>query len=411
VRRLFRFASLALSLLVAACGNPPKSAAPPPAPVAAAPAPAPAKPSPARPAPPAPNQPAAPSIPQVAPAGGTLVAIVLPLSGSSATLGNALLNAAQMALFELAGPDLTLLPFDSGGTADGAAAAVRQAIGQHVDVIVGPLFAAEVRAVSPIAEAAHVPVLSLSADQSVAGRGTYVMGFLPGQQAVQVAQYAAGQGRMRQAILAPSNEYGRRVAAAVSNGVSASGVVVGPVEYYDPAALDLSPVLKRLLANRQGDDAGFDALLLPDDGQRLRRTGEQWAAQGIPADKVALLGTMLWDDAHPGEQPALYGGWYAAAPAAGFAEFAKRYTKAFNAAPPRLASLAYDATAIAIVLGKLSAHDFSPGVLTNPQGFSGVDGLFRLNLDGTNTRAYSIKEVVPNGNAKEIVPAAKSFSG
>jgi ABC-type branched-subunit amino acid transport system substrate-binding protein len=340
-----------------------------------------------------------------------MVAILLPLSGPSANLGAALLNAAQMALFELASPDLTLLPFDSAGTADGAAGAARQAIAQHADIIVGPLFAAEVRAVGPLAEAAHIPVLSLSADQSVAGHGTYVMGFLPGPQALRVAQYAASQGKTRQAILAPSNEYGRRVANAVANGLTGSGVTLGPIEYYDPAALDLTPVLKRLLANRKDDDAGFDALLLPDDGQRLRRAGEQWAAQGIPAGKVTLLGTMLWEDAHPGEQPALYGGWYAAAAAGDFEDFARRYSKAYHATPPRLVSLAYDATAIAAVLGKRAAHDFSPGILANPQGFAGVDGLFRLNLDGTITRSYAIKEVVPNTESKEIVPAAKSFEG
>jgi ABC-type branched-subunit amino acid transport system substrate-binding protein len=340
-----------------------------------------------------------------------MVGIVLPLSGPSAAIGTAMLNAAQMALFELASPDLTLVPFDSAGTPEGATEAVRLAIGQRVDIIVGPLFAAEARAATPIAEAAHVPLLSLSADQSVAGHGTYVMGFLPGLQAVRVAQYAASQGKARQAILAPSNEYGRRVVAAVTNGLAASGVTLGPVEYYDPASLDLTAPLKRLLVNRQGDDAGFDALLLPDDGQRLRRVGEQWAAQGVPADRVTLLGTMLWDDAHPGDIPSLAGGWYAVAPSAGFTEFAKRYAKAFGGPAPRLASLAYDATAITAVLGKRSAHDFSPGILTNPQGFAGVDGLFRLNLDGTITRSYAIKEVIPNGQPKEIVPAAKSFEG
>ena len=408
MRRLVQSACLVLVMLAAACSSPPP--APPPV-VAAAPAKPAPTPKPAPTAPAKPGKPLPPAVPQVAPAGGTMVAILLPLSGPSANLGNALLNAAQMALFELAGPDLTLLPFDSAGTADGAANAARQALAQHVDIIVGPLFATEARAVAPLAGAARVPVLSLSADQAVAGPGTYVMGFLPGPQAVQVALYAASQGKMRQAILAPSNEYGRRVANAVSNGLSGSGVTVGPIEYYDTAALDLTPVLKRLLANRKDDDAGFDALLLPDEGQRLRRAGEQWAAQGIPAGRVTLLGTMLWDDAHPGEQPALYGGWYAAAASAGFADFANRYGKAYNAAPPRLASLAYDATAIAAVLGKRSAHDFSPGILTNPQGFAGVDGLFRLNLDGTITRSYAIKEVVPNGVSREIVPAAKSFQG
>lgn len=408
MRPLLRLASLALLALIASCAEkaPPPAA---PAPVIAAPA----KPSgrPNQPLPAHPGLPAGQGTPLVAPPGGTMVALLLPLSGHSAAIGAALMNAAQMALFELAGPDLTLLPFDSAGTPEGAAEAARQAVAQHADIIVGPLFATEARAVSPIAAEARVPVLSLSADQSVAGHGTYVMGFLPGPQAVRSALYAASQGKLRQAILAPSNEYGRRVVGAVTNGVGGAGITLGPVEYYDPAALDLSANLKRLLAGRNGDDPGFDALLLPDEGQRLRRTAEQWAAQGVPPDRVTLLGTMLWDDAHPGDIPALAGGWYAVAPSAGFADFARRYAKAYRSQPPRLVSLAYDAMAIAAVLGKRSAHDFSPGILTNPQGFAGVDGLFRLNLDGTITRAYAIKEVVPNGQPKEIVPAAKSFEG
>jgi ABC-type branched-subunit amino acid transport system substrate-binding protein len=345
----------------------------------------------------------------VAPAGATQVAVLLPLSGPSATLGAAMLNAAQLALFELADDQFTLLPFDSKGTAEGAEAAARQAVAQHVDAIVGPLFAAEVRAASAAAAAAHVPLVTLSADRSVAGGGTYVMGFLPGPQAIAVSEFAAIAGKLRQAVLAPANDYGRAVVTELNNSTRLLGVTLGPIEYYDPAALDLVPVLKRLLAARKGDDPGFDALLLPDDGARLRRVGEQWAAQGLDSQHVALMGTMLWDEAKLGDQPAFAGAWYAAAPAAGFIDFSRRYQAAFAAQPPRLASLAYDAAALTMVLARSAAHDFSPGILCNSQGFAGVDGLFRLKPDGTIERAYAIKQVMPGAPAREIQPAANSF--
>jgi len=347
--------------------------------------------------------------------GATLVGVLLPLSGPSAALGNALLNAAQLALFEVATGELTLLPFDSKGTVEGAVEAAEQARDQHVDIVVGPLFAAELRAAATVVGPAHIPLLSLSADRSVAGRGSYVMGFLPGPQGLAVAEYAASQGKLRQAVLAPSNEYGRTVVTDLNNHAAEMGITLAPIEYYDPASLDLSTVLKRLLAAHQGEDAGFDALLLPDDGARLRRAGEQWrtqaAAQAVDPARVTLLGTMIWDDSRPGDQPALAGAWYAAAPATGFSDFSRRYNKAFGAAPPRLASLAYDAAALAMVLARANPHDFSVGLLTNPQGFAGIDGLFRLRPDGTIERAYAIKQVVPNGAAKVIQPAPTSFSG
>ena len=401
--RLAPVCALLLALTLAACAQKPPP--PPPAPnITAAPPPA-AKPAP-KPVPPAPG---VKPLPQVAPAGATLVGVILPLSGNAAALGNAMLNATQLALFELADPELTLLPFDSKGTPEGAEAAMRQAAAQHVEIVVGPLFAAEVRAIAPIAASFHIPLLSLSADRSVAGGGAYVMGFLPGPQSMAIAEFAANQGKLRQAVLAPSNDYGRTVVAELNSGAASLGVTIGPVEYYNPAELDLSPALKRLLAKRTPEDVGFDSLLLPDDGARLRRVGEQWAAQGIEPGKVTLLGTMLWDEIKAGEQPALFGAYYPAAPSAGFVDFTRRYQHAFGEKPPRLASLAFDAAALAMVLNKKAPHDFSVGQLTNPTGFAGIDGLFRLKPDGTIEWAYAIKQVVPNGASREAQPAIKEF--
>jgi ABC-type branched-subunit amino acid transport system substrate-binding protein len=393
-----------LLVLLAACSQQPSSSVKP---VTAMPALA----ASAKPAPPvpAPLPPRAASAPIGTATGGSRVGLLLPLSGASANLAAALLNASEMALFDQAGAELTLLPFDSKGTAEGAAEAVTAALAQHVEIIVGPLLAVEVRGAAPAASGVGVPLLSLSADRSVAARGIYVLGFTPGSQAIAVADYAASQGRLRQAILAPSNDYGRTVVAAVVNSAPALGITLAPVEYYDPAALDLSTPLKKLLVNRKADDAGFDALLLPDDGQRLRRVGEQWAAQGFSINSVALLGTMLWEDARPGDQ--FSGAWFAAAASTGFSDFARRYAKAFGAPPPRLASLAYDAVALVAVLDRRAPHDFSPALLVDPDGFSGTDGLFRLKPDGTVDRAYAIKELVPGGPPRVILPAAKYFSG
>lgn len=133
--------------------------------------------------------------------------------------------------------------------------------------------------------------------------------------------------------------------------------------------------------------------------------------QGVDPAKIKLLGTMLWEDARNGAEPALAGGWYAAPSGAGHAEFEGRYAKAFASRPPRLASLAYDATALAAVLAKRRAHDYSGPVLTNPTGFAGVDGLFRLLPDGTSDRGYAIWEITPGSPAKEVAPAPSAFGG
>jgi hypothetical protein len=48
-------------------------------------------------------------------------------------------------------------------------------------------------------------------------------------------------------------------------------------------------------------------------------------------------------------------------------------------------------------------------VLTNPSGFSGIDGLFRFRPDGTNERGLAVLRVEASG-AQIISPSPRSFS-
>lgn len=404
---------LALGLLVAGCShvapdngsakpiNPPVVAAPPPA----VPVPAP---------PVVQSSPPPPSAPVLTPSSSNrpaTVAVLLPLSGPSAQLGAALLNAAQLALFEMADNAFNLLPFDSKGTADGAVAAVQQALTQHADIIIGPVFSVETKAAASLARQAGVAMVSFTADSTAAGNGVYALGFLPGPQALRVADYARSQNRPRLGILAPSNDYGRTVVDYLSNNATQVGVTVATLQYYDANAADISVVVKRLIkvdAHRPGD-VGFDALIIPDEGQRLRTVANSLAQMGIDPAHVKLLGTMLWEESRPGSEPGLVGGWYPAPPESTHSDFETRYTKAFGARPPRLASLGYDATALAAVLARRSPRDFSASALTSPTGFAGIDGIFRLRSDGTAERGYAIREVQNAGADKEIAPAPASF--
>jgi len=383
---------------------------PPPAPVVEAPAqPEPPVPAPA-PQPTVTAEPA-PAPPPPPPKPYATAALLLPLTGQAALTGNALFNAAQLALFEVADQKFTLLPYDTKGTAEGAVAAMHQALANPPDIIIGPLFAAEVRAVTPLARDAHVPVIALSSDATVAGEGIYTLGFLPGPQAIRVVTFAARRGHRRVAVLAPGDEYGKRVAEQTLNAADRLGVAVVSTQYYDESAGDLAGPIKHMVKVDPANpgDPGFDALLLPDTGARLRQVASSLPLLGIDPTKVKLLGTMLWDDANPGSEPALNGGWYPAPPSANHMSFLDRYAKAFGSKPTGIASLAYDATALAAVLAKTQPRDFGAAALTSPAGFAGVDGLFRLLADGTAERGYAIDEVTPAGAPTEIDPAPASF--
>ncbi len=389
-----------------------------------------------RPAPetPGPAKPITPAPPRVS---GTRVALLLPLSGPQSDLAAAMLNAAQMALFDFADKHMELLLHDTRGTSEGAAEAASLAIGDGASVILGPLLASSVRAATPAARAANVTVLGFSSDRSVAGDGVFTMGFLPEAEVQRVVAFARSRGLRRFAALAPDNDYGVAVVAAL--GRAAEGAFVSRVQFYDPGASDFSGAVRRLadyesrrraleyqrsqlkarddeiarralrrLAKLQTvGDLPFDALLVADGGKRLQAIAALLPFFDVDPDKIRMLGTGRWDEPGLGAEPALVGGWFAAPPPTVRARFEARYRETYGKPPHRLATLAYDATALAAVLAK-GGSDFSAGALTSASGFGGWDGIFRLLPDGVTERGLAVLQVQPRG-VKIISEAPETF--
>ncbi|MBR9972664.1 penicillin-binding protein activator [Magnetospirillum sulfuroxidans] len=351
-------------------------------------------------------------------------ALLVPLSGPYAAWGQAMSNAAQLALFDVADERLNLIPLDTKGTPEGAVNALTQARTQGADIILGPLFSAEVKAVAPQARLWGVPTISFTTDRAALGQGVYSVGFLPESQVRRVVAHARAQGKEKFALLARSDEYGQAVADAFRIVVPQLGGQVVKVEFYDPQAKDVSNTIKRFTEvesrtrGRSKTSVGpvppppFDAAMIADDGTRLRTVSSLVTYYEVDIDKVPLLGTMLWDDPRLSNEPSLQGAWFAAPAAEAYAEFERRYATAFATRPPRAgtlrASLAYDATALAATLVRQNL-DYSMATLTNAGGFAGIDGLFRLRTDGTPERGLAVREIAKAG-IHDIAPAPTSFA-
>src|SRR6056297_2368840 len=114
-----------------------------------------------------------------APTGPVKIALLLPLSGSAEAVGRDMLEAAQIALFDVGQTDMVLLPRDTGGTPAGAVEAARAAIDAGAELIIGPLFASATSSVARIAAEHDLKVISFSNDATVAGGDVWVLGFRP----------------------------------------------------------------------------------------------------------------------------------------------------------------------------------------------------------------------------------------
>ncbi len=344
-------------------------------------------------------------------AGHLKVGLLLPLSGRGADIGTAMLDAAQLALFDVGGDRMVLVPRDTQGTVSGAREGVQELVGERVQLVLGPLFRANVGPVKPIAAAARLNVIAFTNDWRLAGGSVFIMGFTPGEQARRITAYALSRGLRRIGVLAPRSPYGEAVVAAVRAVAAAQGGTVTAVERYATGDGTLSVAVQRVVESALSG-VGFDALMLAEGGNRLRRAAAQLAAAGLTSERVRLLGTGLWDDPALADAAALVGGWYAAPNPSSRRQFESRYRAVYGMTPPRLSTLAYDATALAAVLVRsaVGAMPVTQAALTDPNGFSGVDGLFRLNPDGRVERGLTILEVTRFG-PRVIDVAPGSFDG
>ena len=399
---------------------------------------------PAPPAPPPPSEPLAVVAPvavpipppnPVPPHEGIRAALLVPLTGSNANLGAALSNAAQLAVFDTADDQVELLPFDTKGTAQGALAALDQAVAQGADIILGPVFSAEVKAIAPVARARSIPVVSFTTDKSALGAGIFTLGFLPESQIKTVVDQAQANGRTRVGILAPDTELGHALAEAAKAEIAAQGGRLVRVQFYPTASTDLRGVAqtfadyahrkaelahdKDLLSGRKGratDSAQatmpYDAVLLPDEGVRLKNVASLLTYYGLDPGPVKFLGTLRWDDPGLAQEPSLEGSWYSAIPEAPLAAFQTHYVQSFGTLPKSMVSFAgsaYDAVALVALLTRKGPGNVTVANLTDAQGFAGVDGLFRLLPDGSADRALAVRELI-RGGSREVFAAPEKFT-
>jgi ABC-type branched-subunit amino acid transport system substrate-binding protein len=354
------------------------------------------------------SQPAAPAGPPqqatTAGTGGVKVGLILPLSasGNAGLAAQSMRNAADMALAEFQNPNVQLLIKDDNGSPQGAQQGAQQAVDEGAEIILGPLFAQSVPATAQVARARGIPVIAFSTDSSIAGRGVYLLSFLPESDVNRIVEYSTSIGKRSFAALLPDNAYGNVVEASFKAAVPRRG---GRVVAFEKYGADRATAA-RTVAQQLGS---ADALFIADDGDSVVAVADALTAAGANLRNIQMLGTGLWDNPRVYASQSLQGGLYAAPDPAGFRGFSGRYRTKFGSEPVRTATLAYDAVALVAALARTQGGQrFSADTLTNPSGFAGIDGLFRFRADGTNERGLAVMKVATGGGVA-VAGSPKSF--
>ncbi len=367
---------------------------------------------------------------------GQKVALLVPVTGTRADLGQILTQAAQLALPQGNGPTLDVL--DTAGTATGAAAAAQTAIKNGDVLILGPLTSAETAAVAPIAKAAGIPVLAFTNDASQSQPGVWPIGITPAQQVRRLVAAAQGQSKTNFAALLPDSDFGRAMADALRKETAAAGLSApnirmhgGGMQAITAAARDVSGYASRrgpidaqikearALGTPEGrheaaelqksaiPPPSFDALLLADTGESLQEIASVLPYYDINRSAVQMMGPGLWASPASGSA-SMNGGWYAAPDSSARSGLEQSFAAKYGSPPPAVADLAFDAASIARTLS--GGRGFDVGALTQPAGFVGADGWLAFTPDGKVRRGLAVYKI-DHGGAVLMEPAPQSAGG
>ncbi|WP_443020052.1 penicillin-binding protein activator [Sphingobium sp. Cam5-1] len=329
------------------------------------------------------------------------VALLVPMSGPNAGVGQSIANATTLALLDTKADKVRITTYD---TSMGAAAAANKALAEGNRLILGPLLAEDARVVGPIAARANVPVISFSNDVSVAGNGVYIMGYNPNQSIERVVEFAKGKGLSKFAALVPKGVYGERSGTSLLRAVEGVGGTVVSMQTFDRTAASMTAAVKKLQAS-----SSYDALLIADSGRVALQLAPIVRKNG--GATARLLGTELWNtDRGLASAPALRGAWFASVSDGLYGQLAGKYRARYGSAPFRLSALGYDAVLLTVRI----ARDWKPGTvfpaarLRDSGGFSGIDGAFRFGRGGVAERALEVSEVGA-GTYTVVAAAPKAF--
>lgn len=360
------------------------------------------------------------------------IALLAPLSGPAKIIGKAMQQGAQAALFTFKDSNINLMPFDTKGTPDGAEDAINKALDHHANVILGPLFASSTQAVQNIAASHNLSVITLSNSSNIQNNNTFVAGLTLDEQANNLVQYAAHNIKTI-AIIAPDNPYGHVSATSLQNAAAEQGMSVVDTEFFDPTSHNFADMIKKMsnyderkkalnlalaAAKRNNDTQKIQDLSardtlgdLPYQGivvvtthkPTLQIIASQLAYYDTGEPYVQLLGLQTWSSFKALEkEPSLMGAYFVTQPIENTDKFNDTYQKIYGTRPTYHAALAYDLMGLLITISQHSSLDpqymFVPSQLTSmPQGFEGVEGIFRFLPGGRVERRFAIARISKEG--------------
>jgi branched-chain amino acid transport system substrate-binding protein len=319
------------------------------------------------------------------------IGVLLPFSGKNKKLGHSISNALEMALFETKSQNIKLIFRDSGENLEMLAKASKDLEKEGVAIIIGPVFSFQAAMIRKKVKI-NIPIFSFTNDESIKSEGLWTLGFSPKQQIEAIFLEMLNHSITDISIIAPENIYGDIILQESRKMSILKNIQINQIYRYDRKAKDFSKFSKYLNKDNLLRDNG---LLIIASGKQLREISSRAQYKGLSPKKIKYFGISGWNDDEILGEPALLGGYFIAPQQHSYETFVSRYFKLYDMIPNEISGLAYDILALlSIGLKDSNNMDELLNFLTNPIGFNGIFGFFKISSHGDVLRKFITYEVM-----------------
>ena len=360
------------------------------------------------------------------------VGVMLPLSGEHSEIGNLILNAIEMAVFQTEENKLELHIKDTEAKSDKAKKVLSELIDEGVKVVIGPLFSKSLAAIQSEVTSNNINIFALTNNINLRNKGIWIFGVDPQAQTEKVLQYALEKGSKNIAALLPQNAYGLLLFDTITSFTQANLMKIEKIEFYNFSVEsqrktaqkisegfeDYKLYLDKIKEQDNEEEKGnevlfmekpFDSVFIAAAGQNLTVLSSQLQYNNVDPKIVQYLGISSWEDSSILNEPALEGGVFVTTSEMYQKKIKLIYKNSFNKEMPKIAMIAYDIVALLGSLNNLGSN-FNIYDLVNDEGYIGLRGLFRLKKNGVVERAFQLKKI-KNKKFTILKKANSQFSG
>ncbi len=360
------------------------------------------------------------------------VGVMLPLSGEHGEIGNLILNAIEMAIFQTQENKLELHIKDTQAKADKARKALSELVDEGVKVVIGPLFSKSLAAIQNKVTSNNINVFALTNNINLRNKGIWIFGVDPQAQTEKILQYALEEGSKNIVALLPQNAYGLLLFDTITSFTQKNLMNIEKIEFYNfsvesqqKTAQKISKgfeeyklYLDKIKEQESQDDDGeevlfmekpFDSVFIAATGQNLTVLSSQLQYNNVDPKVVQYLGISSWEDSSILSEPALEGGVFVTTSEMYQKKIKLIYKNSFRKEMPKIAMIAYDIVALLGSLNNLGTN-FNTYDLVNDEGYIGLRGLFRLKKNGEVERTFQLKKI-KNKKFTILKKANSQFSG